>query len=223
MDAPNWLRDLEAKGHLFDSDVAYFLHTGSVVTTSAKTAVASPEHSALLQQDVVRQKNFNVGNPPPADTLFKQLYDDTRAALVASGNAAGAAALPATAPAVLPDHHILSPDRIMQVDLKLRNVILGLISSRGRMLHYQNETQSGCALLRLLIKDSKATTNQFQQSPHTLQLKSQLQQLKKLTLSHPSQIEFDEIRDSIEESRSTTCWRAKTRLRTTNSATTSLD
>ena len=49
MDAPNWLRDLEAKGHLFDSDVAYFLHTGSVVTTSAKTAVASPEHSALLQ------------------------------------------------------------------------------------------------------------------------------------------------------------------------------
>ena len=44
-----WLRELEAREHLFDSDVAYYLRTAAVVTSAAKTAVSSHEHAALLQ------------------------------------------------------------------------------------------------------------------------------------------------------------------------------
>ena len=197
IDAPNWLRDLESNEHLLDADVAFYLQTGCVVTNAGKTAVISPEQSALLQQDIIRKKRFNVRNPPPVDLKFNQLYADTRAELVASG--ADVSAFPVPADPNLPDNHILAPDRIMQVDLKLRNAILALISSRGRKRHYQELTQSGSELLRLLIADSKAVTNKFQQSPHTLQLKAQLHQLQKVTLSHPSQLEFDEIRDAIEE------------------------
>ena len=44
-----WLRELEAREHLFDYDVAYYLRTAAVVTSAAKTAVSSNEHAALLK------------------------------------------------------------------------------------------------------------------------------------------------------------------------------
>lgn len=94
------------------------------------------------------------------DDGFKQLYASTRAKLSASASgtagAMAAAILPATPPDV-PDSHVIAPDRILLLDLKLRNIILGLITSRGRKRHYQNKTNSGCALLRLMIEDSKRT------------------------------------------------------------------
>ena len=199
IDAPDWLRELEACEHLLDADVAFFLQTACVVVGNGKTAVASHHQSALLQFDLISKQRYNVLNPPPVDLKFTELYNDSRAEIVARGVETEISAFPATPSTALPDNHILAPDRIMQINLKLQNVILSLITSRGRKRYYQDLTQSGTALLRHLIKDSKSVTNQFQQSPHTMQMKAKLQQLKNLTLSQPSQIEFDEIRDSIEE------------------------
>ena len=87
----------------------------------------------------------------------------------------------------------------MVTDLKLRNVILSLITSRGRKVHYQQLTQSGITLLHQLIQDTKASSGFYTQSPHILHLKAQLGQLMKVNLTSPSQIEFDQIRDSIDE------------------------
>ena len=198
-----WFRELEACEHQLDSDVAYFLRTGAAVTSNAKTAVGSHEHSALLQQDIIRKQGYSISNPPPDDN-FMTLYNDIQLKIVA-GEApfTGPAikqALPARAVlAAIPDTHVLSPDRIMVIDLKLRNIILSLISSRGRKLHYQQSTQSGLTLLKLLIEDIQPSAGAYTQSPYTLQLKAQLSQLQKVTLSCPSQVEFDQIRDSIDE------------------------
>ena len=87
----------------------------------------------------------------------------------------------------------------MVTDLKLRNVILSLITSRGRKIHYQPFTQSGITLLHKLIEDTEPNAGYYTQSPYTLQLKAQLAQLMKINLTCPSQIEFDQIRDSIDE------------------------
>ena len=198
-----WLRELEACEHLFDADVAYYLRTAAVVTSAAKTAVSSLEHSALLSQDIIRKQNYSVTNPPPDDN-FKELYANIQAKIAADEppftGPAIKTALPSKAALVtLPDTHILSPDRIMLIDLKLRNAILALITSRGRKLHYQQLTQSGVTLLKQLLEDTKPSAGAYTQSPYILQLKAQLAQLQKVTLSCPSQIEFDQIRDSIDE------------------------
>ena len=198
IDAPHWLRDLQAKGHLFDPDVAYFLHTGSVVTSAAKTAVTGKEHSALLQQGVIKQQNFDVRNPPPVDTGFERLHIDHRAALLRDGETAKLAALPSPPPDV-PDHHVVAPDRIMQLDMKLRNNLLSLITARGRQRHYQELTMSGCALLLQFAVDAKSATSAYVQSPHIRRLKAQLEEVKKLRMTQISLTEFNEIRDSLEE------------------------
>ena len=198
-----WLRELEASEHLFDADIAYYLRTGAVVTSNAKTAVSSMEHSALLSQDIILGQNYNVRNPPPSDG-FKSLYASIQLKIAAdeppfSGPAIKTALPIRAALATLPDSHVLSPDRIMVIDLKLRNTLLALITSRGRKLHYQQLTQSGVDLLKHLINDTKPSAGAYTQSPYILQLKAQLSQLQKLTLSCPSQMEFDQIRDSIDE------------------------
>ena len=80
-----WLRELEAREHLFDSDVAYYLRTAAVVTSAAKTAVSSHEHAALLKQDIIRKQEYSVLNPPPDDN-FKALYAENQSK-IASGEA----------------------------------------------------------------------------------------------------------------------------------------
>ena len=197
-----WLRELEANEHLLDADVSYFLRTGAVVTSAAKTAVSSAEHAALLKNSIIIKQNYSVRNPPPDDDFIK-LYAEIQSKIAAdeapfTGEAIKKA-LPATAPSTLPDTYVLSPDRIIVADLKLRNVLLSLITSRGRKVHYQQLTQSGITLLHQLIQDTKPNAGYYTQSPYTLQLKAQLAQLMKLNLSCPSQIEFDQIRDSIDE------------------------
>ena len=189
-----WLRELEANEHLFDADVAYFLRTAAVVSSAAKTAVSSAEHCALLRHNIISRQNYSVRNPPPDDN-FVGLYAEIQGK-IAAGEAGFTSdqvknAFPAAAPTALPDTHILSPDRIMVTDLKLRNSILALITSRGRKVHYQQLTQSGLTLLHQLIKDTKPTAGAYTQSPYTLQLKAQLAQLMKIELSCPSQVEFD--------------------------------
>ena len=203
LDLLKWLRDLSNCQHLFEADLAYFLVTGCSVTSAGKTAVVSPEHSALLNNDIIRQQEFSVMNPPPVDDRFKSLYASVRQNIAAGAGApfssASAAMFPAIPPGNLPDNHILSPDRIILLDLKLRNVLLSLITSVGRKRHYQDLTQSGCKLLRQFANDAKAASSSFIQSPHIIRLKAQLEDLKKVTLSHVSQVEFDEIRDGLEE------------------------
>ena len=129
-----WLRELEANEHLFDSDVAYFLRTAAVVSSAAKTAVSSAEHSALLKHNIILKQNYSVRNPPPDDN-FVGLYAEIRSK-IAAGEAGFTSqqvkdAFPDQAPAALPDTHILSPDRIMVTDLKLRNALLALILLRA--------------------------------------------------------------------------------------------
>ena len=159
LDRASWLRELSNNAHLFDADVAYMLHTGCGLTSSF-TAVVSHEHSVLLTHGYVQAQNYGVLNPPPVKDCFKRLYTETRAALlIAQASADAAVSAPATAalanlpatPTVLPDNHKISPDRILLLDLKLRNVLLGLITSKGRKRHYQSLSQSGCALLDKLM------------------------------------------------------------------------
>ena len=197
-----WLRELEANEHLLDADVSYFLRTGAVVTSAAKTAVSSAEHSALLKNSIIIKQNYSVRNPPPDDNFIK-LYAEVQGK-ISSGEPpftgeAIKTALPKIPPSQLPETYVLSPDRIMVADLKLRNVLLSLITSRGRKVHYQQLTQSGITLLHQLIEDTKPNAGYYTQSPYTLQLKAQLAQLLKINLSCPSQTEFDQIRDSIDE------------------------
>ena len=87
MELNRWLRDLANSQHLFESDVAYFLITGCSVTSAGKTAVVSPEQSALLNNEIIRQQEYSVMNPPPVDDRFKGLYAQVRASIQAGAGA----------------------------------------------------------------------------------------------------------------------------------------
>ena len=134
-----WLRELEANEHLLDADVSYFLRTAAVVTSAAKVAVSSPEHSLLLKNNIIVKQNYSSRNPPPDDSfagLYSAIQDKIEAGEAPFTGEAIKKALPKEVPAALLDSHVLSPDRIMVTDLKLRNVLLSLITSRGRKIHY---------------------------------------------------------------------------------------
>ena len=47
LELAQWLRELLIHTHLFEADLAYFLSTGSAITTAGKTAVCSLQHAAL--------------------------------------------------------------------------------------------------------------------------------------------------------------------------------
>ena len=194
-----WLRDLEAAQHLFDSDVAYFLVTASAIASNCKTAVLSREHSKLLLLNEVQRQNYSVLNPPPVADSFLAAYTSTRDGINEGVITHIAAADVPTPPPALPDHHVLAPDRIVQLDMKLRNNLLNLITSKGRRRHYQELSLSGCELLRRFARDARASVSQYVQSPHTRKLKAQLNELKKVKLTQISMVEFNEVRDSIEE------------------------
>ena len=189
-----WFRDLLHYSYLFEADVAFFLASGSSVTNNGKTAVLNTEHGLLLGRKIIKAKNYYVLNPPPIDDAFAALY--------AQGAPAGTAKLPLATEAgfALSTDQILAPDRILQLDMKLRNIILGLITARGRRSTYAMAfPSSGCALLAQLLVDSKISDSAFIQNPHTRRLKANLEELLKLDLLEVSQVEFDEIHDQIEE------------------------
>lgn len=102
-------------------------------------------------------------------------------------------------PPSLPPYHVLAPDRIMQVDMKLHNQLLTLITSKGRRRHYSEATTSGCKLLTIFMTDAKAAVSKYVQSPHVRKLEAQLAEVKQLKLTQISMTEFDEVRDSLEE------------------------
>ena len=167
-----WLRDLEGYQHLFDADVAYFLVTGAAVTSQGKAAILSPEHSKLLEEGNVQAANYSVLRPPPIADNFHAAYRSIRDG-IADGSITGlnAADYPLPVPDP-PDNHIVAPDRLVQIDMKLRNNILGLITSTGRRRHYQQQTHSGCALLRILADDAKSSMSDYVESPHIRRLKA---------------------------------------------------
>ena len=196
-----WLRDLEAAQHLFDSDVTYFLVTATAVTSQCKTAVLSPEHSLLLTAGITLEDSYSVLQPPPIKDAFKARY----LALQQSIGNGEIVHLDANdfpnKPDLksMPDNHTVAPDRLMQLDMKLRNNLLSLITSKGRRRHYQEATLSGCELLNIFIRDAKAAASAYVQSPYIRKLKAQLNEVRKVTLSKISMKEFDDIRDGIEE------------------------
>ena len=208
-----WLRELEANEHLLDADVSYFLRTGAVVTSAAKTAVSSAEHAALLKNSIIIKQNYSVRNPPPDDDFIK-LYAEIQSKIAADEapftGPAIKAALPSKAALVaLPDSHILSPDRIMVIDLKLRNAILSLITSRGRKLHYQQLTQSGVELLRHLINDTKPSAGAYTQSPYIIFCNSRLNFLNCRRLLYRAHLKWSLTKFGTQSTKSTASWTLK--------------
>ena len=110
-----WLRDLDNAQHLFDADVAYFLVTATALANNCKTAVTSPQHSRLLDLNLIQDQSFGVINPPPVPDAFRGMYASI-VAEIAEGRISShtASDLPLPPPAI-PDHHILAPDRITQL------------------------------------------------------------------------------------------------------------
>lgn len=95
-------------------------------------------------------------SPRPIQDAFRGAYAAIRKG-IADGTIThlNAADFPSTVPDP-PDRHIVAPDRLMQIDMKLRNNLLGLITSPGRRRHYQALTLSGYELLRIFTKDAQS-------------------------------------------------------------------
>ena len=142
-----WLCDLEANQHLLDTDVVYFLVTATAIASNCKTAVLSKEHSRLLLKGQIQTQGYSVLNPPPIEDSFARTYAQIRNN-INNGSIPGSLADFPAPPPDIPDNHLIAPDRIMQIDMKLRNTLLSLIESRGRRQAYAKVTLSGCALLR---------------------------------------------------------------------------
>ena len=145
--------------------------TGSSINSQSKTVVMTAEHSRLLTIGQVELKNYSVLKPPPIADQFRGLYTSLHDAIV-DGTAAPLLTLNdfPERPPQIPSHHLISPDRIIQIDMKLRNNLLALITSRGRRRHYQDLTRSGCELLRIIAADAKASVSVYVQSPHIRKL-----------------------------------------------------
>ena len=146
-----FLRDFDDTVQCLSPDEVYLLSMGAVLTSGVKTAVMTVKHSLMLRAGYVSLEKYGVLNPIPQDG-YDALY--TKAlALVASGeaipNAAIISSLPTTPTAAdLPDEHVVAPDRIALVDIKLKATILKCITSKGRRSHYAGVVgPSGVALL----------------------------------------------------------------------------
>ena len=202
LDGARWLRELDDAYHLFDADISYHLSTATSITNSGKTTVIDAHHAALLKSNLIKVQQFGIFNPPPMTTGFKNLYNKVRSDLSNKSTDPIYANVDPndfpTDPPAIADPYLLAPDRAQQIDLKLRNELLSLITSSGRRRHYRNLTQSGCELLQIIKNDSKATAHSYSQDPNNVRLKAELSVIMKKTLSHTSQVEFDDIRDAIE-------------------------
>ena len=147
---------------------------------------------------------LGVLNPLPNDG-YNSLYSSAIAA-VASGtpipNAAVISTLPAapTATDHLPDNHVVAPDRIALVDIKLKSTILKCITSKGRRNHYKEVVgPSGIQLLMEMERDSRMVDSLFSQSTHSRRIKAQIAEVLAMKLTAVSLEEFDGIKDTLED------------------------
>ena len=197
----HWLRELTRYEHLLPSELAYWLVTGSANTAAGKTAVLSVHHAHLLHNNVVEQHNFNVVNPPPVEDKFRGLYASTRAAdLAASDDDESDLPENPTMREPITSQFMVSPVRLMQLDLQYRNILLGLITSPGRKVHYaQVAGNSGVKLMRQLLADKNSALSAYIQDPHYAHIKAKLRQVLGMKMSCISQEEFNNIRDQVHE------------------------
>ena len=187
-----------------DADEVYFLTTGAAMASGGKMAVSSVKHSMLLRAGYISQERFGILKPIPNDS-FVALYSSAVAS-VASGtaipNATVITMLPAapTATANLPDNHIVAPDRIMLIDIKLKATILKMITSIGRRRHYSEAVgPSGIELLKKLIADSRLVDSAFTQTTLSRRVKAQIAEVMKIRLTEVSLEQFDAIKDTLED------------------------
>ena len=95
---------------------------------------------------------------------------------------------------------MVSPVRLMQLDLQFRNILLGLITSPGRKVHYaQVAGNSGVKLMRQLLADKNSSLSAYIQDPHYAHIKAKLRQVLGMKMSCISQEEFNNIRDQVHE------------------------
>ena len=120
-----FLRNFDDASACLSPEEVYFLSMGAVLTGSAKTAVMSVKHSILLRAGYIADQKYGVLKPLPNDG-YDALYSQAIAS-VAGGtpipNSAVIDALPPqpTADDDLPDNHMVAPDRIALVDIKLKS------------------------------------------------------------------------------------------------------
>ena len=127
---------------------------------------------------VVQALNYNVLTPPPIHDEFNALW--------AIGAPAGTAAFPTpNSPKFKASaQQVVAPDCILQIDMKLRNSILPLITSRGRRNACADAaSSSGCKLLVNLIEASKLSDSAFLINPHTRRLEANLHELMQLKMT----------------------------------------
>ena len=107
-----------------------------------------------LRAGYIAREKYGVLKPLPQDG-FDSLYSSAIASIAGGTpipNASVVAALPAapTAADNVPDNHIIAPDRIALVDIKLKATILKCITSAGRRRHYMDAV--GPSGIELLIR-----------------------------------------------------------------------
>ncbi len=126
-----WLRALRQAEHHLPDDEAFFVRTGAKCNSNGSISVASIKHALLLHYNLVEQCGIGVTAPPPVADRFSALYDDIRSEN--AGLPAGGIALPETIDALpealATDFHV-RPYAINAINLKLRDLLLGLIARR---------------------------------------------------------------------------------------------
>ena len=199
-----FLRALDGNSQVLEAEEVYFISLGAAVASSNKTAVQTVKHSILLSTGFISKQKYGILKPIPRDG-FNRLYSESIAAV------AGGAAIPdrsvftnlpvaPTADDHLPSNHVIAPDRLMLVDLKLKGSILKMITSSGRRRHYADSVgPSGIELLNKLSADSKLADSRYSQTAHSRRLKAQMAETMKMKLSHVSLEEFDSIKDTLED------------------------
>ena len=202
-DLHQFLRALAGDMECLEADEVYLITTGAAMASGGKLAVMSVKHNMLLRAGYIAKEKYGILNPLPTDeytALYSAAFISVSAGIPIP-NASVVAALPAEPDATnLPDNHVIAPDRIMLVDIKLKATILKLITSVGRRRHYADAVgPSGMELLRKLIADSKLIDSAFTQTTLSRRIKAQMAEVMKIRLTEVSLDQFDEIKDTLED------------------------
>ena len=133
---------------------------------------------------------------------FSALYDDIRSEN--AGLPAGGIALPETIDALpealATDFHV-RPYAINAINLKLRDLLLGLIARRDYYKSKQNTTSSasGELLMRALLRELASSAHACALDSAVINAEMRLDELATTILSSPNPAEFAALRDELAE------------------------
>lgn len=168
-----FLRNLDGNSQTLEAEQVYYLILGAAMASSNKTAVYTIKHSILLVTGCITKEKYGLLKLVPTDG-FTALYSKAAIASIASGSPIPDTSVLRTLPPAptdtdLADNHIVAPDRLMLVDLRLKGTVLKMITSFGRRRHYMQAVgPSGIELLTKLNADSLlADSNASTLKPHT--------------------------------------------------------